>query len=78
VLLILQWRPATIHLGNNILTILQWLGKVADGTNYVFVTVDTEWDDRNEAERKPGITFNNPCRPIALLESVYESSTDDG
>ena len=77
-LLILQWHPASIHLRNNILTILQWLGKVADGANYVFVTVDTEWDDRNEAERKPRITFNNPRRPIALLESVYEFSTDDG
>jgi len=49
---------------------LERLGEIADAANDIFVAVDAERDNGNEAEGKPGIAFYNPGRVIATIMTL--------
>jgi hypothetical protein len=64
---LLQRHPSlTIHLSDHILAILEGLCEVADRTHNIFVAVDGQRKDWNEAERKPWVSFDHSRGPISL------------
>jgi hypothetical protein len=63
-------HPSTLmhkaRLFHYISTVLQWLCESAYRADDVFVAVDAEGDDWNEAEGKPRLTPDDACRIVAL------------
>jgi len=41
------------------LAVLERLREIADGAYNIFVSMDAEWEDGNEAEGEPGIPLNH-------------------
>jgi hypothetical protein len=66
--LILQRHPAApIYLCHHILSVLQRLGEVTDRAYDVFVAVNAQRDDGNEAECEPGIALDHSGGPVPLI-----------
>ncbi len=55
-----------MYLCHYILSVLQRLREIADAANNVFVSVNAEWEDGDEAECEPGIPLDHSRGPVAL------------
>lgn len=51
------------------MSILQRLREIADGADDVFIAVDAEGDDGDEAEGEPWVAFYDSCGP-SIFESI--------
>ena len=52
--------------------------EIADGADDVFVPVNAQWDDGNEAEREPRITLDHSGGPIPLKLLVTKKQRNNG
>jgi hypothetical protein len=53
---------------------LQRLREIADGADDVFVAVDAERDDGDEAEGEPWVAFYDSCGPVPAVMTLAENS----
>lgn len=52
--------------------------EIADRADDVFVPVNAQRDDGNEAEREPGITLDHSGGPVPLRQLVTKKQRDNG
>lgn len=52
------------------MTILQWLCKIANRADDIFVSVEAEWEDGDEAKGEPRIALYDVCGIIAAVVTL--------
>jgi hypothetical protein len=67
-----------MYLSHYILSVLERLGEIADGAYYIFVAVNGEREDGNEAECEPGIALDHSRGPVPLRAVSDEGAFDVG